>query len=127
MLAMNYRMVWRGDDAAHVPAAYVAQSRRGQGYRVGKVPPDAVQFHVDFVGAALQGLGSDSGVEAVVSADDNASGLRAQAYPNPVSGGWRMTLDFRRRDAKRPVELRAFLRQGQQVLSETWSYALPPE
>jgi glucans biosynthesis protein len=38
-----------------------------------------------------------------------------------------VTVDFKRVDAKQPVELRAFLRAGTRTLSETWSYALPAE
>jgi len=34
---------------------------------------------------------------------------------------------FKRDSAAKPVELRAFLKLGSDVLSETWSYALSPE
>jgi periplasmic glucans biosynthesis protein len=48
------------------------------------------------------------------------------AYPNPARNGWRATVEFDRLDPKQAVELRVFLRQGANTLSETWSYALPP-
>ena len=38
-----------------------------------------------------------------------------------------MTLKVQRRDAKQPLELRAFLTCGPDVLTETWTYALPAE
>jgi glucans biosynthesis protein len=53
--------------------------------------------------------------------------VRANAQPNPASGGWRVTLDVERHDARRPLELRLYLKRGNQTLTETWSYALPPE
>jgi glucans biosynthesis protein len=53
--------------------------------------------------------------------------LRAIAQPNPVTGGWRVTVDFHRIDPKQAVELRAFLQAGDRTLSETWAFALPPE
>jgi periplasmic glucans biosynthesis protein len=34
---------------------------------------------------------------------------------------------FRRLDRAKPVELRAHLHRGSEVLSETWSYILPPD
>jgi glucans biosynthesis protein len=49
------------------------------------------------------------------------------AYPNPARGGWRATVEFDRLDAKKPVELRVFLRQGTATLSETLSYAMAPD
>ena len=124
---LAYRMHWLGDDTQLVPGAHVTQSRIGHGFH--KIPPpsSAVQFHIDFVGPALQGLDDDSPVEAMVTGDDNVRGIKAHAYPNPETGGWRMTLDFQRISAQRPAELRAFLRMGSKVLSETWSYALPAE
>nr|WP_310732276.1 hypothetical protein [Methylibium sp. T29-B] len=38
-----------------------------------------------------------------------------------------MNLKVQRLDAKQPVELRAHLKDGANVLTETWTYALPPE
>jgi len=40
---------------------------------------------------------------------------------------WRMTVRFKRNDAAKPVELRAYLKQQQSTLTETWSYIVPPE
>jgi glucans biosynthesis protein len=120
-----------GAGLAQPPGAWVAQSRRGHGYREAGVPGRALrpghwQFHVDFVGPALAGLPADA-VQAVASADGNARGLRTIVQPNPVTGGWRMTIDFERIDPARAVELRAYLRAGDRTLSETWALALPPE
>lgn len=80
---------------------------------------------VDFQGPALKKLAADAKVEAMVSADGNAQILERDAYPNPASGGWRMTLRLRRQDEAKPVELRGFLRSGEHAISETWSYLLP--
>ena len=86
-----------------------------------------MQLHVDFAGPALDAVGNEAPVEARVSGDENVRGLRVQAYPNPGRGGWRVSIEFRRRDIAKPVELRAFLRLGDRALSETWSYALPAD
>ena len=108
------------------PAAYVTQSRAGHGYREAAVPAGRMQYHIDFAGSALDGLG-EAEVEAVASGDANVRGLRAIAYPNTVLRGWRVTLDFERIDPRQATELRVFLRSGSRVLSETWSHALAPE
>jgi glucans biosynthesis protein len=85
-----------------------------------------MQFHVDFAGPALEGLDDDA-VQAVATGNANVQDLRVIAHRNAVAGGWRVTVDFTRVDAKQPVELRAFLRAGARTLSETWSYALAPD
>jgi len=126
---LAWRLHWSGAEAAGPPLARVLQSRQGFGYREVALDPGRVQFHVDFAGPGLD-AGCDGGatpVEAVASGNDNVRALRAIAYPNPVRGGCRVTLEFERIDRARAVELRAFLRRGAQALSETWSYAMAPE
>jgi glucans biosynthesis protein len=66
-------------------------------------------------------------VRAVVSASGAARVQETNAYRHPVTGGWRMTVRVLRTDMAKPVELRAFLKLGSEVLSETWSYAISPE
>jgi glucans biosynthesis protein len=38
-----------------------------------------------------------------------------------------MTVRIKRNDAAKPVELRAYLKHQQAILTETWSYIVPPE
>jgi glucans biosynthesis protein len=44
---------------------------------------------------------------------------------NPVTGGWRLVFQVRPRGSA-PVDLRAFLRRGEQTLTETWVETLEP-
>lgn len=130
-LDLAWRISVGGAGLAQPPGAWVTQSRRGHGYRAGPLAAGQVQFHVDFEGPSLQGM-ADGSVEAVITSPDNASGLRAIAHPNAVSGGWRVTVDAQRVDPRRALELRLFLRTRDasgppRILSETWSYALPPD
>ncbi|MBL8346452.1 MAG: glucan biosynthesis protein G [Rubrivivax sp.] len=127
-LELAWRVHFGGEGLARPPGAWVAQSRRGHGYRDEKLPrePEQHQYHVDFVGPMLAGLGADQ-VRASVSGNANVRALRAIAQPNAVTGGWRVTIDFQRIDPKQAVELRAYLQAGVRTLSETWAYAMPPE
>jgi glucans biosynthesis protein len=63
----------------------------------------------------------------VIWVDANAEVRERNLFRNPVSGAWRMTVRIKRRDVNRPVELRAYLKQQQSTLTETWSYILPAE
>lgn len=126
-LDIAWRLHWQGDAKTLPPNAHTVQTRAGVGYREGAVEAGRVQLHVDFDGEALRALPAGAEVEVVVSGDANARRLRGHAYPHVASGGWRASIEFHRDDPRRPVELRAFLRSGERVLSETWSYALPPQ
>jgi glucans biosynthesis protein len=63
----------------------------------------------------------------VVTAPAGAKVVQVNAYRHPHTGGWRMTLRLQRLARTQAVELRAFLQLGTQVLSETWSHAIPPQ
>ncbi|HXM83006.1 MAG TPA: glucan biosynthesis protein G [Burkholderiales bacterium] len=120
----EYRVRWQKDAETRPPHAWVAQTRRGHGFlRKGDT---SIALLVDFSGPALRKLGRNAKVEAVASADANAQIIEREVYRHDVTGGWRMTLRVRRLDEGKPVELRAFLRSGNQTVSETWSYLLPP-
>ena len=121
----RYRTAWQLEDPALPPQAWVGETLRGRGYT--SAPDGSVELHVDFVGPALRRLSADAPVEGVVSVDPNGELVEEHTVHNDVTGGWRVTLRVRRRDGGRPVELRVFVRDRAETLSETWSYVLPPD
>ena len=104
----------------HVPTC------NGQPTSICHPPPERLQFHVDFAGPALAALPPDAAVEAVASSQDDSRIVAVRTEHHPALAGWRMTLEVERR-LDRAVELRAFLRHGDDTLTETWTYALPPQ
>jgi glucans biosynthesis protein len=122
---LGYRTRWEGAAPTRPSLASVAQTRRGRGFV--RSPDGSVELHVDFQGGALARLPATVEPEAVVSADGNGQILEQHTVRNEVTGGWRIAVRVKRRDDTRPVELRAFLRDPAKVLSETWSYILPPD
>ena len=123
-LDFEYRLLWQREPDARPPYAWVSQTRRGKGYA--RNPDNSIGFIVDFEGPALKKLAADAKVEASVSADSNGELLQQGVYRNDVTGGWRITLRVRRLDDGKPLELRGSLHNGNNPLSETWSYLLPP-
>ncbi len=119
----EYRMLWQKDNDTRPSLAYVVQTRRGHGYV--RKPDDSISMIVDFEGPVLRNLAADAPVQGVVSTDSNIDVIESNAYPNEVTGGWRLAIRFKRQDDKKPGELRAFLRNGSATLSETWSYIVP--
>jgi glucans biosynthesis protein len=124
-LDFEYRIRWQKENEARPPLATVAQSRRGHGYSREK--DSSIGFVLDFEGPSLKKLAAEAEVESVVDVDGNGTIVENHVYRNEVTGGWRVRLRVKAIDNKKPVEIRAFLRDSTQTQSATWSYVLPPE
>jgi glucans biosynthesis protein len=124
-LDIEYRLLWQRDADARPPLSWVEQTRKGHGYE--KAPENSIGLVIDFDGPVFKKLPADARLEGIVSGDANVEILRRHTYRNDITGGWRMTLAVRRIDNGKPAELRAFLRNGTETVSETWSYIIPAE
>jgi glucans biosynthesis protein len=122
---LEYQLHWQKIAGFRPPTSWVTQTRRGGGFVRRDDAP--IEFHVDFEGPALKRLKPNAKVEAVFSSGDNGEVVDQTAQRNPVNEGVRVSLRVRRMDASKPVELRGFLRDENETLSETWSYILPPD
>jgi len=123
-LALSYRMRWQGDKQAHPPGAWTVQSRIGRSFAT--LAKDEQQVIVDFAGPALDKLPADAPVKAMVNAPSGAEITATNVYRNDATGAWRLAIRFKQRNAADAVELRAFLQNGNDILSETWSHVIPP-
>jgi glucans biosynthesis protein len=123
-LDFAYRLHWQGARVVQrPPGAWVVQSRVGRGYR--ELADDEHQFMVDFMGPSLAALPASAPVTAVVSAPTNGAILETNAYHVEATGAWRMMVLVKQLDATQPVELRGYLQNGSDVLTETWSNLIP--
>ncbi len=120
----SYRILWQKNVEARPPHAWVAQTRRGQGYIA--QPDNSIEFHIDFVGPALKHVPAAHLLKPSFSCDANAEILESHVSRNREVDGWRATVRLRRHDDSKPVELRGFVSSGR-ADSETWSYILPPD
>jgi glucans biosynthesis protein len=125
-LDLQYTLSWQLRNPTASSIAWIAQSRRGHGYRVLQPEDDSLLFVVDFDGPAAARLPDRPALEAAVTVDDNGELLERVLYPNDGATGWRLALRMKRKDKDKPVEMRASLKVGDKVVSETWSYILPP-
>jgi glucans biosynthesis protein len=123
-LDLSYRMRWQGNEQQHPPGAWATQSRSGRSFAtLGKGEEQVI---VDFAGPSLAGLPADAPVKAVVTGAANVDIVSTNVYRNDANGTWRLALRFKQRKADQPVELRAFLQHGNDILSETWTHVIPP-
>jgi glucans biosynthesis protein len=122
-LDFAYRLHWQGTEQMRPPGAWVTQTRTGPGFV--QLPADEQQFIVDFSGPSLAALPPEANVKAVVSAPSNGQILESNAYRLEANGNWRMTVRVKQIDHAQPTELRGFLQNGADVLTETWSNIFP--
>ena len=124
-----YRMHWQGDKQQHPPSGWAVQSRRGHGFTPAGIArdPSEVQYVIDFDGPSLRALAHNAKVNPMVTAGVNAIITDQNAFYNDVTGAWRMTLRVNRLQPLQPVELRAYLRSGDNALTETWTAIIPPD
>lgn len=127
-LDFAYQLAWQGQQQQRPPNGWVTQSRRGIGYSKlsAQELEQTIQYVIDFAGPALDALGDDAPVRAVVSSDANGRVLESQVWRNPATGGWRLALRVQRIVPGQPIELRAFLQHNNDTLSETWTNIVTP-
>ncbi len=126
-LKLEYRLRFAQDPEAGLLGGRAISTRIGA---AGTDILDSSQrkFVVDFAGESLAQRAPKSGlegeteteIEAVVTSTSGELSKPIVQW-NPHTQGWRLFFELKP-DGREPADLRAFLRQGNDVLSETWSY-----
>ncbi len=125
--ALRYRLYWAADEPHPTPLARCVATRLGRGGEPGKPRPKGVhKFMVEFLGGPLTTLAFCVKPQPVLTASHGTfSYVFSEAVPDGVPGHWRAQFDYT--PARNEVaELRLFLRNAQQTLSETWLYQYRP-
>lgn len=119
-LTFDYDIEWRTRDPETKAVASVVATRQGQGGIPGNpIPQGVAKMVIDFEGPALNDLDKDSGVVPMVEATNGRVIEPIGAYKVVGTNQWRLAFDFEQ-DENGPVSLRAYLRQGDRALTETW-------
>jgi len=126
-LKLRYRLHWSKDEPFAPQMAVCVATRLGRGGQPGKPRPKGMsKLVVEFLGGPLATLPAGRIPEAVLSAPSgHFSGILTEAVPDGIAGHWRTEFDFTP-DGPNPVDMRLYLRLGQQTLSETWLYQFRP-
>jgi glucans biosynthesis protein len=120
-MSFSYVLYWYGDDPARPPSGRAIATRIDRG-----TIENGYRFILDFDSPSLRARPADRPPSASVSAGpqpDAAELLDRHVVKNPVTGGWRLSFQLRPH-SDNPVELRAYLADGDDALTETWSYTL---
>jgi glucans biosynthesis protein len=76
---------------------------------------------IDFEGTKMKALPADAPVKALIFVGADGQLMQQHVVKNSVTGGWRLSFQVKLPNGK-PLELRAFLQSGKDILTETWSY-----
>lgn len=118
-LEFEYRLRFTRDPEAGMLGGRVSSTRIGAG-GTDILDSGVRKFVVDFAGETLANLDPQTPLEAVVlTTSGHLSKPVVQA--NPETHGWRLFFELTP-DGNTPADLRAFLRHGDDVHSETWSF-----
>jgi glucans biosynthesis protein len=124
---LRYRLHWRADEPYPTSLARCVATRLGNGGQPGLPRPQGVRkFMIEFQGGPLAGLPFGVKPEPVLWASRGFfSYIFTEAVPDGVNGHWRAQFDLTV-IGNDPVEMRLFLKNGEQILSETWLYQYHP-
>jgi glucans biosynthesis protein len=125
---LRYRLHWTAEEPFKTSLARCVATRIGRGGEPAKRPPGVHKFVVEFKGGTLDQLASGVIPDVVVSASrGKISRVAAEAVPDGIPGHWRTFFDLGELGpTKEPVEIRLFLRSGEQTITETWLYQFQP-
>jgi glucans biosynthesis protein len=128
-LSFDYRLFWAANEPYSAPAlARCVATRLGRGGQPGLPRPAGVfKFVIEFAGGRLPDLplGAEPTI-AVEASRGEISYVFAERVPGTER--WRAHFDLGlAEDDLEPVELRLFLRQEEEPLTETWLYQFLPE
>jgi len=103
--------------------ARVIATRTGRGGEPGQNRPRGVRkLVVEFLGGRLATLPFGTKPVPVLSASSGSfSNVFTEAVPDSVAGHWRAQFDFTASGTD-VVDMRLYLKDGDQTLSETWLY-----
>lgn len=124
---LRYRIHWLADEPYPTPLARCVATRLGNGGEPGRPRPQGVRkFMIEFRGGPLTTLPFGVKPEPILWASRGSfSYIFTEAVPDGVAGHWRAQFDLTVTGGD-PVEMRLFLKNGDQVLSETWLYQYHP-
>jgi len=126
-ISLRYKLHWTDREPYPSPLATCVATRTGRGGMPGQPrTPGVTKFMVEFTGGPLAGLPFGALPEAALSAPRGRfSYVFTEAVPDGVAGHWRAQFDYTP-EGSEPVDIRLYLKQGDQTLSETWLFQFRP-
>jgi glucans biosynthesis protein len=124
-LSLAYTVSFGTPEVVDAPMGRAVNTFVGDGNIIGGGNVEgAYRFIVDFAGGPLDTLEPRAAVVGTVSAADGGEVIEHFVEYNEALRTWRLSVLARPQEGK-SLDLRAFLREGDTTLTETWTYRLP--
>jgi periplasmic glucans biosynthesis protein len=123
-IEVEYRLHFFMDQVGP-PGGFVRSTRHGKSARY---EPGLERFVIDFDGKRLQSLTADAKpkLEHAVTVGSGGTLNHSSLQKNPINGTWRVAFTVKPDGSGKPIELRCFLKRGDEALTETLSYLWQP-
>ncbi len=119
---LRYKLHWRLHQPYEPPLASVIATRLGAGGIPGRPQlKGTVKYVVDFRGGKLKPYTRRGDIDPPVVSAPSGHIERAVVYPVVDTDKWRLMFDFTP-ESEKPVDIRAYLKKGDEALSETWLF-----
>lgn len=119
-LQFDYSIHWQLTQPVRSPTGRVVATLIGGDAKTG-----TDKFVIDYTGAKLDGLEENAGVRGMVEVNHDAKVVENRVLKNPYVHGWRQVIQVLPLPHQ-PITVRAYLAKGDQALTETWDYVMPP-
>ncbi|HVK98630.1 MAG TPA: glucan biosynthesis protein G, partial [Dongiaceae bacterium] len=122
---IGYNISFGGKDLADQEVGYAINTFTGDGNIIGGgQKKGAYRILVDFTGGGLDKLTPKAPVAGEVSGFDGTEVLEQFVEYNPDAKAWRLSMLVKPAEGK-SLSLRAYLKESDRALTETWTYRLP--
>ena len=122
-LRFSYRLHWTREADHKISENRVISTRIGADTR----NPRWRQIAIDFAGPKLAAISEKTPPKAIAACSDNGAIVENQVFRNANDRSWRVILKLEpKADQKNPIDIRCTLKNGKEVVSETWTYHWSP-
>jgi glucans biosynthesis protein len=119
----GYTLYWTRETDLKLSENKVVATRIGADSREG----NRREFVIDFAGPKLEALSPENPPRVVANCSDNGTLTESQVFRNEFANTWRVILKLQpKSDNHDPIDLRCTLTQGEEAVSETWTYHWSP-
>lgn len=124
---IGYNLSFGGRELADQDTGHAVNTFVGDGNIIGGgQKKGAYRLIVDFTGAGLDKLKPGAAVEGVVTGLDGTEVFEYFVEYNDLQKSWRLSMLAKPAEGK-SLDVRAYLKEGDRALTETWNYRLPPD
>jgi glucans biosynthesis protein len=123
-LDLEYEVHWTTTDPVPVNLGWARATRigRANGPTTNNTPN--LRFVIDFEGKDIESLSAREKLSAKIEYGNDVAFIADSLFKNDLNKTWRLVIEIA--DPRKAVDLRAYLKRGNQPITETWTFTWQP-